>query len=266
MFGNKEFCPFCGVKLGLGKYRTKENIAICPICAKTLAVNHNVIPQQTINCLAERWKERMMHLEVFQSFNAYREAVAGGMYFRADDKLKMWYASKEKKPKHPVLFRFDEIVNVELKEDGNTVTNGGGIGRSVVGGLLFGGAGAIAGGLTSSKTSKKEIFSLDIIITLRNAYCNSLVVKLLTFGKCKSGDMTYNICMNAAKELGAFLEAIVKSNDSTPQPPNPPSSPLSSTDTQQDPMEQIVKYKELLDKGIIDEVEFKRKKKELLGL
>ncbi|MBR5523413.1 MAG: SHOCT domain-containing protein [Akkermansia sp.] len=78
--------------------------------------------------------------------------------------------------------------------------------------------------------------------------------------------MTYNICMNAAKELGAFLEAIVKSNDSTPQPPNPPSSPLSSTDTQQDPMEQIIKYKELLDKGIIDEVEFKRKKKELLGL
>ena len=50
---------------------------------------------------------------------------------------------------------YSDLISYELLEDDSVVTSGG-VGQALVGGALFGGFGAIAGGITANRTQKKE--------------------------------------------------------------------------------------------------------------
>lgn len=52
--------------------------------------------------------------------------------------------------KNPKIYKYSDIVDYELLEDGESITKGG-LGRAVVGGALFGGVGAVVGGVTGHK-------------------------------------------------------------------------------------------------------------------
>lgn len=58
-------------------------------------------------------------------------------------------------------------MKFELLENGETVTKGG-IGRALAGGILFGEAGAIVGGITGKKTTRKVVDTFKIKITINN--------------------------------------------------------------------------------------------------
>lgn len=83
-----------------------------------------------------------------------------------DDNTQTFVIFKSKKQQE--LYYYNQIVDFELLEDGETITKGG-LGRAVAGGLLFGGIGAIVGGVTGGKKSKGICKSLQIKITLRNS-------------------------------------------------------------------------------------------------
>lgn len=61
---------------------------------------------------------------------------------------------------------YSDIVSFELLEDGKSVAEGG-LKRALVGGVLFGGAGAIVGGITGKKTNE-VCNSLKIKVTISN--------------------------------------------------------------------------------------------------
>ena len=254
LFGKKEFCPLCQKKIGLLKYRTCDGVAICMNCSMYLDVDLELIKLRSLSDVAARAAQRARNKELFASFRVSREVKAAGMFFREDEKLKLWYVSREKKPVNPTLYRYDEIVSFELKENGNAITSGG-LGRAVVGGVLFGGAGAVVGAVTGGKTTKQKLTSIDISITLSNSWRNLIEVKFLRNGEtCKSGGFFHGVHMQEAKALLAFLASMTSRVKESP-----PAVSLSAAD-------ELIKFKELLDKGIITEDEFLKKKNELRGL
>ena len=64
------------------------------------------------------------------------------------------------------ILNYDDIQSYELLEDGNSVSKGG-VGRAIVGGLAFGGVGAIVGGVTGHK-NKATCSRLQIKITTKD--------------------------------------------------------------------------------------------------
>ena len=64
-------------------------------------------------------------------------------------------------------YHFTDLISYELVENDNVVTSGG-VGQALIAGVAFGGAGAIAGGITGKRVQKKQVESMYIKITLNN--------------------------------------------------------------------------------------------------
>lgn len=148
---------------------------------------------------------------------------------------------------------YEDLLSYELLEDGDSITSGG-LGSAAAGALLFGGTGAIVGGITGKKTTKKEISSLKIKITLKNVTSAPTYINLLTI-KSKSTSLMYKAAYEQAQQILSTLDQISSSLETK----NSQQSQTSSAD-------EILKYKNLLDIGAITQEEFDAKKKELLGL
>lgn len=256
-----EYCPLCGKKLGFfSTVRIKDGIGVCVNCYGLLDMDLSIAKFQSVLNLNERLVRKIENQKEFRSFSTTREVKVGGMYFREDCRMGRWYVSYEKNPQNPTLYRYDEIADFRLVEDGDTITSGG-LGRAVVGGALFGGTGAIVGAVTGGKVSKKIINTLDVVITLKDTCRNSVTVSCLHMGQpCKSGSMSYNLSIHNAQTLLDFLNAICARGASLNV-----QTPVTSSYTPR-AVDEILKYKELLDKGIINEQQFEAKKKELLGM
>lgn len=59
------------------------------------------------------------------------------------------------------VWKLSDIKSYELVEDGQTITSGG-LGRAVVGGLAFGGVGALVGAVTGGKKDKSKVTKFQI--------------------------------------------------------------------------------------------------------
>lgn len=150
------------------------------------------------------------------------------------------------------VYNYSDIVGFELLENGESVAEGG-IKGALVGGILFGEAGAIVGSITGRKTN--EICnSLKIKVTLNDISFPVTYVNLIDSEVKKSNPIYKNNLEIAQKCLSAFQLACNKQNDSKQENNKEPAS------------DEIRKYKGLLDEGIITQEEFDKKKKELLDL
>ena len=103
-------------------------------------------------------------------------------------------------------FDFREIVDCETIEDGNIIASGG-VGRAIVGGLLFGGAGAIVGAAT--RKSKAVITHLAVKIT-RSDISNPLFMVNLINGQTETNSGTYLQAKAFADQLQATCTSIIK--------------------------------------------------------
>lgn len=164
------------------------------------------------------------------------------------------------------VYNFSELNSYELLENGSSVMSGGlGIGRAVVGGVLAGGVGAILGGVTKKKKQKNHVDSLKILVTFKNRTPQSINIDYIK--KKQDKDKKYEKILIKAKETMAGFDYIVSELEvgrhdeliGAVSHANEESISLSPTD-------EIRKYKELLDDGIISQEEFDAKKQELLGL
>ncbi|WP_079709961.1 hypothetical protein [Paraliobacillus ryukyuensis] len=111
------------------------------------------------------------------------------------------------KLKEEHLINYDNIVDFELIEDGESLAKGG-IGRALVGGALFGGAGAIVGGITGRK-NESYCRDMKIKLTINN---NDDAVKYIYFiqNKIKKDSMIYRQFEKEAQEALSKLEIICK--------------------------------------------------------
>ena len=172
-----------------------------------------------------------------------------------DDNTQSFVIFKSKKNQD--LYYYNQIVDFELQEDGESIAKGG-LGRAVAGGLLFGGVGAIVGGVTGGKKTKSVCKSLKIKITFRNNPRQTEYIPFITT-ETKTGGFIYKTAYQSAQDTLSALQIAVDMVNNTPVEAAPVQQAASGAD-------EILKYKGLLDAGIITEEEFNVKKAQILGL
>lgn len=242
----KKICVNCGKDLGV--FSGKVNISdgtICTSCLSTAGIGQLESPATySTNDVKALIVSRT---PLMQAFSPTKKI---GSYLQIDDTHKAFKAGGS-------IFEFSNLLNFELLEDGETITKGG-LGRAVAGGLMFGGVGAIVGGVTGGKKSKGVCNSMRLKITLRNCHCSMVYIPfIMTETKTKS--FVYKAAQSSAQECLSALQIISDSYQSELGEQTANQSGVSAAD-------EIVKFKQLLDAGVITQEEFDTKKQQLLGL
>lgn len=184
-----------------------------------------------------------------------------GNYLAIDENSHQWAIGKgilspfEK----AIPYNYEGLVDFELLEDGSSITKGG-LGRAVVGGMLFGSTGAVVGSITGKKKTKQTCTHLEIKITVNHAKNHTHYIKLISSSTSRES-LTYKSAFRTAQDLLALLQLICHQRDTKQE-----TTPQPSQQQTPSPVDELRKYKQLLDDGIINEEEFQAKQKQLLGL
>lgn len=124
-------------------------------------------------------------------------SVAAGKILGGDNKQKV--GNKE-------WFDFSDLIAYELMEDDSVITSGG-VGQALIGGALFGGLGAVAGGVTAKRTQKKKVESLYIKVTVNNFSSPCIMLPLIT-KSTKTNSKEYETAFNLAHQILSTFDVI----------------------------------------------------------
>lgn len=239
-------CLICGKSLGAfsGKFVVLDGY-VCNTCGKKAGLDSKTGGQYSSDVIKEMIKVREQNEELINNFKPTKEI--GDISF--DDNSKSFILHKKD------LYSYNQISSFELLEDGDSITKGG-LGSAVAGGVLFGGIGAIVGGVTGRKKTKKICKSLQIKITLKNSPKQTEYIEIISTDT-KTDGIVYKVACNLAQETLSALQIAVDTSESSTAPQVNQSSSAA---------DEILKFKKLLDEGIITEEEFKAKKAQLLSL
>lgn len=251
LFSLKATCAICKNECGLNRYQIKEKLWCCPKCFKEAGLGAlspiKTMSTDDIKNLISRRQETATRLLSFQATKSVGRLLA------VDETKSEWYIPYKKNPN---IHSYDEVIDFELLEDGESITKGG-IGKAVAGGLLFGGVGAVVGASTGKKKTKQICTSLKIKITLKDMHTPTEYIDLITSETKKNGFL-YQTCEKQAQEILSILQIMCKANEVQGET----SSLAIGTETST--ADEILKFKSLLDSGIITQEEFEQKKKQLL--
>lgn len=248
----KEECAICNKEVGLNRIHIANKECICGECFKKAGFDISTpIKSMTIEDVKAAMIAYEANTKEFSTFNATKKV---GTFLQIDDNKKQWLIPVGKN-KIPRVYNYADIIDYELLEDGDTITKGG-LGSAVAGGILFGGVGAIVGGATGKRKNKAVCNSLKIKITVKDI-SNPVVYITFINSETKKNGFIYKTIYNSAQECLSLLQLICDSQGTSYQ--NNDVTVASGAD-------EILKYKNLLDSGIITQEEFEAKKKQLLGL
>ena len=259
----KYICPVCGKELGLTSIKSK--IIDGYICSKCLSAADIPLTTNLKGYTEERAVALVNRRASFGKFRATKKA--GGRKLEVDEANELFKLNGH-------IYEYSNLLGFEMVEDGGTVVKTG-LGRAVGGGFLFGPVGALVGGMSGKKKSSKTCYSLQISIGLRDTFMDTEYLDFINLEEKKAvgtDSKEYRRAMADAQECMDALQAIGNINASRerPQPaPNPEPAPApgpAPAASGTSAADEIRKYKELLDEGIITQEEFDAKKKQLLGL
>jgi ribosomal protein L37AE/L43A len=251
-FDKKVTCAVCQKEIGLNRFRIADKQWICPKCYKMAGLKlTDSTSKMNVDDIKARMKAKEENQKQLDAFNPTKKI---GSFMEFDDNQKKWVVLSGilGKRNKSTVYNYSDIVDFELLEDGESIAKGG-LGRALVGGALFGGTGAIVGGITGKRKQKGICNSLKIKITVKDINNPVIYVNFITSSTKKDG-MIYKSMIKDAQECLSTLQVIC---DQQKQQDN------KSSGTNAD---EIRKYKELLDDGIITKEEFEAKKKELLNI
>ncbi|EOH55844.1 TPA: SHOCT domain-containing protein [Enterococcus faecium] len=155
------------------------------------------------------------------------------------------------------IYDLDKINSYELVENGTSISSGG-LGRAAIGALAFGGVGAIVGAVTGKKKDNTIIEHLNIKINMNDLDKPVIYLPLIS-KKTKRSSMLYKNAIVQADKILSTLDILLK--ETSKEQIN-----IIAENQVFSPADELRKYKELLDDGIINQEEFNIKKKELLDL
>lgn len=104
------------------------------------------------------------------------------------------------------IYNYKDLIEYEVLEDGDSIVKGR-VGSVIVGGLLLGGIGAIAG--ASRKKKVKSICNSMSVRILTNNFNHSQYVIPLISGQTKTNSIIYQGAQEKAQEISSVL-AIIK--------------------------------------------------------
>lgn len=257
-FSLKVTCSVCNGEANLNRKRIANKEWICSSCYKRSGVKLSDFYNKPIN----KWtptdfKNAIQSNEENQvELSEFNPTKKIGTYVEFDDDQKKWLVLSEVlgSRKKSTVYNYSDIIDFELLEDGESVAQGG-LGRALVGGALFGGAGAIVGGVTGKRKQKGVCNSLEIKVTVNDMNNPAVFIKFITSPTKRNGFLFKSAYKDAQECLSVFqLICDQQQKDS------------NTNATSGSAAEELKKYKELLDMGAISEEEYELKKKELLSL
>lgn len=249
---SKATCSVCGGKVGaLAMARTADG-PLCNDCrAKCSPLAIPTLGYRSAEEVRQHLAARAANAERYKAFSP-TDAV--GDYIKIDRNSQTWCCPELDKA-NPDIFSFSELIDFEMVEDGVSITKGG-LGSAVVGGALFGGVGAVVGaGL--GKKQKDMVSKLSVNINLRNSLIPHIEIDLIKTETKKDG-LLYKNCKVLGSRIIALLSVIADSQNAAPVAAVAASSGSAA--------DELMKFKQLLDAGVISQEEFDAKKKQLLGL
>lgn len=252
-FDLKVVCSICDQKVGLNRYGIAEKKWICPSCFKKAKLKmSSPIGTMTADTIASMIERNENNAEELEKFNPTKKI---GTYVEFDDNQKKWLvlSSILGKRNKSTVYNYDEIIDFELLEDGESIASGG-LGRALVGGVLFGGAGAVVGGVTGKKKSKGVCTSLKIKVTIDD-FNNPAVYITFFEQKLKKDGIIYKSAIKDAQECLSTFQLICDRREKL----------QNNDEVTSSVADEIRKFKSLLDDRIITEEEFNKKKQELLS-
>lgn len=263
----EKVCAVCGKKVGFGSYKISDGQRACAKCMKKagygMTNSFNEIRSITLDDLRRDAKAEKKALKLdkkqqqIENANRLKE-------FKADLKVSSYLLIDSQKRQFKIkglingltIHDLDSIRGYEIVENGGSVTSGG-LGRAAVGALTFGGAGAIVGAITGKKHSTSIIDSLQVKILMADIETPVLFIDLIS-SKTKRTSIIYKTAVKEAEKIVYLLESQFEDSADLEQQESTRET-LSNAD-------EIRKFKELLDDGIISKDEFEKKKNDLLGL
>lgn len=175
--------------------------------------------------------------------------------FELDQNEKLWRSTDFSKH---VYFEYNDIVSAELYQNNSTIYKSG-TGKAIAGAALFGLAGAVAGKTIGSK-QYAIVDTLFVQITTNIDKYPVVKVNLLpAFQKVESGSAAHRTAISNASEIISLINYMKNNSQINIEPITKSNSTISTAD-------EIKKYYELFQAGIITDDEFQQKKKELLNL
>ncbi len=181
-----------------------------------------------------------------------------GMSLYVDDKNKKWFIQTSEIDVNPYFFNYDELIEFEVYEDGNSIAKGR-AGSAVVGGILFGTIGAVAGG-ARQRAIKNTCTTLQVRIRVKNLTIPEIIVPFIKT-ETQKDSFVYKTMFNLARNFAATLAYIENGKEI-----DFADTDESEKDNTNSSAGELEKYFELKEKGIITEEEFNEKKKQLLNL
>jgi hypothetical protein len=211
------------------------------ICARCVSISASYATQST-DTIKGYWDTNRARWSVFEATQTLKSFASDCITI--DDTHRFFILGDIKKAKvEPIVFSFDEVDSYEFETvGGKTVTKKkGGITRAIVGGAIAGPVGAVIG----SGTAKEETKTTGGIKMVKIHFTTHA-------GKVERMSRNYPLgftdfldrCIDEAKGASAGQAT----------------APAASA------ADEILKYKALLDQGIITDDEFQAKKTQLLGL
>lgn len=164
LFGGKTACAVCGEKESKHLCTEIADGTLCPQCARYCSQS----PLASVAVVRQTREENHRRFQQFHETKVLTQTLGGSIFVDLDHRL--CYLSGQKKPKvEPLVFQFSEVEGYQLERVGEkTVTKTkGGLTRAVVGGALFGPAGAIVGASTA-KTETKTTGGISILSVALN--------------------------------------------------------------------------------------------------
>ncbi len=223
-------CSVCGNKISLGTTSKAIDGFLCIDCL--MLANGSIITKNVpkkIEEIAEYYKINQKRKEVFNETQKLKSF--GSSVIHIDNNNKLFCVNEIE-----IYYSFNEVVGY-FEEGINITKKNGGITRALVGGAIAGPLGAIVGSNTASSTTE----------TKTTAQSKKYIEVADYSGNRK-------IFVLPPKGLKETVEMWVQQKKN-----NNPKENINN-------IEEIKKYKELLDMGAITQEEFEKKKKELLNL
>lgn len=261
--GNKEKkpCACCGKPLGLlsGDIKLVDG-EVCLSCwTKAGFPSSATASNYTMEQFNQHLQEAEAERAEFKKFKPQR--TIGSVAF--DDSLSIARVRTSGTFVNEYFFKYRKILDFELLQDGESIAKSkGGLGSAVVGGMLLGPAGLVAGAVLGGKKTKTKnvCTSMKIKITLRDNSPDVIYVDLIT-KETKCDSWAYK---SAAKQAQDILSALQVAADKAAA--ETAAQPVVVNAAAPSAADELMKFKQLLDAGGITQDEFDAKKKQLLGL
>lgn len=197
------------------------------------------------------------NLPDFKADNYYLSPTSGQSIGFDNTRKKICFLDRQQ---NPFVYDYSKILQSEIIVDGETIlkqSTTGTIGRSILGGVLSGGVGAIIGGTTGTKTQTQNISSIDLKVIINDTKTPVFKINFLNL-KTKKGSFIYKKAYGEVENWHGILSGLIRQGNTESENTKKEPENISVAD-------EIKKMRELLDSGVLTNDEFEKQKTKLLG-